>query len=181
MNCCGASVEKEPVQSKESAICGACGVKAQKVGRITVEHIVKDEYRNQIADTQYYFCHTPDCDVVYFSNETGQYFTRSDVRVRVGLKETEDPIPICYCFDFTEAMIRDELIRKGRTVIPNLIAAEIKAGNCACEVKNPSGRCCLGEANKAVKRLMKEREALAAKDAGACGAGLRKLGNSCDP
>jgi len=27
----------------------------------------------------------------------------------------------------------------------------VKAGRCACEVKNPSGACCLGEVNKAVK------------------------------
>jgi hypothetical protein len=175
MSCCEIPAEKVRAQAS-SAICEACGNKAHKVERLTVEHMIRGERQFEIADAQYYFCRTPGCDVVYFSEETGQRFTKADVRVRVSLKETEGPVVICYCFDFTEAMLRDE-----PTSIPELIKSRIKAGRCACEVKNPSGRCCLGEVNKAVKRLMKEREAPAAKDVGACGAGLRKLRNSCDP
>lgn len=152
MNCCEVPATTEQAQSKALAICAACHGKAKKVGRLTVEHLIKDKHVDEVRETQYYFCETPSCDVVYFSNETEQYFTTRDVRVRVGIKESEDPIPICYCFDFTEEMIRAELIATGRTTIPDLIAAKIQAGACACEVKNPSGRCCLGEVNKSVKR-----------------------------
>jgi hypothetical protein len=35
--------------------------------------------------------------------------------------------------------------------MPERITGEVEAGRCACEVKNPSGACCLGEVNKAVK------------------------------
>jgi mercuric ion transport protein len=34
---------------------------------------------------------------------------------------------------------------------PMGITAEVKAGNCACEVKNPSGKCCLGEIARAAQ------------------------------
>ena len=165
MNCCGKRVKTEYAQSTASAICRACGKRAKKVERITVEHILKGESHDQIKDTQYYFCETPSCDVVYFSNEAEQYFTKREVRVRVGIKETQDPITICYCFDFTEEMLRDELLTKGRATIPDIIAAEIKAGHCACDVKNPSGRCCLGEVNKAVKRVQAQTELNAQADA----------------
>lgn len=153
MGCCENPVEKEPVKSVVLEICLHCGKEASKVEQITVKHIIKGEHLNKIKDTQYYFCEAPNCEVVYFSNDTGQYFTKRDVRVRVGLKESENPIQICYCFDLTEQMVRDELLAKGDTTIPHVITTEIRSGNCACEVKNPSGRCCLGEVNKIVKRL----------------------------
>jgi hypothetical protein len=162
--CCKERSETELVKGIALELCGVCGVKAKKVNRITVEHIVENEHQNEVIDTQYHYCETPICDVVYFSNETEQYFNKKDVRVRVGIKETEEPVQICYCFDFTEQMVRGDLITKGHTAIPEFITTEIQAGNCACEVKNPSGRCCLGEVSKVVKRLLKEREGLAARE-----------------
>src|SRR6266481_8503338 len=39
--------------------------------------------------------------------------------------------------------------------VANRIAAEVKAGNCACEVKNPSGKCCLGDVTQAAKDGMR--------------------------
>jgi hypothetical protein len=129
---------------------------AKKVATTTVDRILKDGPRRTLMNTQYYFCETPTCEVVYFSNETRQYFTKDDVRLRVGLKETEDPIPICYCFGHTVASAREEIARTGRSTVVASITAEIKAGRCACEIKNPSGSCCLGEVSRVVKGLMKE-------------------------
>lgn len=106
-------------------------------------------------NSQYHFCETPTCEVVYFSNETGQYFNKKDVRVRVGIKETQDPISICYCFNHTVASAREEIACTGSSTVVASITAEIKAGNCACEIKNPSGRCCLGEVNKVLKALLR--------------------------
>jgi hypothetical protein len=34
----------------------------------------------------------------------------------------------------------------------------VKAGNCACEVKNPSGKCCLGDVMRAAKDGLKVGE-----------------------
>jgi hypothetical protein len=96
--------------------------------------------------TEYYFCDSVDCDVIYFpSNPAAPLFRRADLLVRVGIKEAEDPIPVCYCFGFTRKDIADEIERTGRSTVVGKIKAEVKAGNCACEVKNPSGRCCLGD------------------------------------
>jgi hypothetical protein len=104
------------------------------------------------------FCRTPSCEVVYFG-EDGRTIAKRDVPVRVGLKEREDPVPLCYCFGFSRADVRGELAPGGRCTIPARIAAEIRAGRCACEIKNPSGACCLGEVNRAVQE---EQEALQA-------------------
>lgn len=96
----------------------------------------------------------PECDVVYFS-PVGT-FVKSDLKVRVEIKEREDPIPLCYCFEYTGAHVRRDMEAFGMTEIPEHIKAEIQAGFCSCEVKNPSGTCCLGE----VVRAIKEAEAL---------------------
>lgn len=38
--------------------------------------------------------------------------------------------------------------------IPQRITAEVKAGNCACEIRNSQGSCCLGNVTAAVNRAM---------------------------
>lgn len=96
--------------------------------------------------------------MVYFHPE-GDCLRKPDVRVRVGLKETADPVSICYCFGFTEAMAAEEIRATGKCTIPQRITAEVKAGNCACEIRNPQGSCCLGNVQAAVKRVMKEAQA----------------------
>ncbi len=100
------------------------------------------------------FSRSADCDVVYFHPD-GDRLRKPDVRVPVGLKETDDPVPICYCFGFTEAMAVEEIHDRGKCTIPQRITAEIKAGNYACEIRNPQGSCCLGNVNAAVKRVTK--------------------------
>jgi hypothetical protein len=116
-----------------------------------------------IVDGQYHFCSTPTCDVVYFNNEHDSQFRKHDLLVRVGLKETDDPIPVCYCFGYTRKMILDEVEQRGHSTVTERIKAEVKAENCACEIKNPSGRCCLGDVAGIVRRRTSpdQREVLA--------------------
>ena len=93
--------------------------------------------------TQYHFCEAPDCDVVHFAaNAQTPLVRRSDLLVRVGAEEDADPIPVCYCFGFTRKDIENEIAEPGRSTVADQIAAEVKAGNCVCEVKNPSGKLC---------------------------------------
>jgi hypothetical protein len=91
--------------------------------------------------------------VVYFAEDSDAVFTTDDLRVRVGTKEREDPIPLCYCFGFDGADVREEIARTGVSVIPQKISAMVKQGLCACETRNPSGACCLGEVTKTVNRF----------------------------
>jgi len=119
--------------------------------------MVKPEFLSLVDKPGFRFCRTGTCKVVYFHAD-GDRLEKKDVRVRVGLKETEDPVPICYCFGFTEAMVGKEIRETGSCAIPERIAAEIKAGRCACEIRNPQGSCCLGNVSIAVKKAMKANE-----------------------
>jgi len=108
---------------------------------------------DQLSEGVWRFCLGADCRVVYFAEEGGHFFTTDGLRVRVGMKEHEDPIPLCYCFGFDEADVRQEIARTGGSTIPQKISALVKQGLCACEARNPSGACCLGEVIKTVTRL----------------------------
>ncbi len=138
--------------------CPACGRRSKRVDAITVKSLVR-HLPFGMAPVQYYFCTTPACDVVYFpSNPNAPTFRPSDLCVRVGLKVERDPIPVCYCFGVERQDIADEVQRTGRSAIAERIKAEVKAGNCACEVKNPSGKCCLGDVTRAVQDALRTAE-----------------------
>lgn len=125
------------------------------MARKTVLLMLRPELLGRAPDVEYRFCPDPDCRVVYFA-EGGPTFSTEDLRVRVGLNEREDPVPLCYCFGFDERHVREDLARQGCSDISKNISALIKEGLCACEARNPSGACCLGEVNRAVKRLTEE-------------------------
>src|SRR5215470_5202689 len=79
--------------------CPACGEKGKAVATLTVKSLVGGHIR-VLATASFSFCRTAACDVVYFSQEA--VFRKPDIKVRVGIKETEDPVPLCYCFDYTQ-------------------------------------------------------------------------------
>jgi len=134
--------------------CINCKGSSRPVTRKTMLLMLKPERFDGVGESEYRFCSAPDCRVVYFTEGDGATFTTDDMRVRVGLKEKADPIPLCYCFGFDEAGARAEIAATGRCTIPQRISALIKQGMCACPARNPSGACCLGEVNKAVKKLL---------------------------
>ena len=143
--------------------CLECAQPGKSVETKTLKHTVQPWHLELVNKPGFLFCRSKECCVIYFHPD-GECLHKPDVRVRVGLKETEDPVSICYCFGFTEAMAVKEIRDTGKCTIPQRITAEVKAGNCACEIRNPQGFCCLGNVNAAVKRVMK---VVAAEKAGA--------------
>jgi len=136
--------------------CTACCGASRPVTRKTVLLMLKPELFDSVGEGEYRFCSGPECRVVYFTGDESRNFMTDDLRVRVGLKEREGEITLCYCFGLNEAEARDEIRNTGRSIIPQRIAALIKQGMCACPARNPAGSCCLGEVNKAIKRLTAE-------------------------
>jgi hypothetical protein len=112
---------------------------------------------SRVISEWYYFCATRGCNTVYF-DAAGNRFTRDDIRVRFGMKEEKGPRLVCYCFGHTEEAIEAELRVHGKTTIPERIRAEITANTCECEMRNPKGRCCLGDVAQAMKRISTHRK-----------------------
>jgi len=131
--------------------CPVSDTRSKQVDTLTVKALVR-RLPFGLVPAQYYFCEAPDCDVVYFpARSDAPTFRRADLLVPVGVKEKTDPIPLCYCFGVTRQDIREEIQRTGNSTVAERIKAEVKAGHCACEVKNPSGKCCLGQVSRAVQ------------------------------
>ncbi len=141
------------LREDKPGVCPGCSKKGKPVATLTVKSLVRDHTRAP-ASASYSFCRTPDCDVVYFARQA--VFNKPDLKVRVGIKETADPIPLCYCFGYTREDIRRDIEANKSAAIPEKIKAEVQGGFCACEVKNPSGTCCLGDITRAIQKSKKD-------------------------
>ena len=165
MNCCAiepsikqsSSIVNDSVREDVSEPlmqdCTNCGGHSRPLSRKTMLLMLKPELLEHAMTGAYSFCSARDCAVVYFEEHGSHQFTIDDLRIRVGLKAKRDPIPLCYCFGFDEKHIRDEIERPGNTSVSENISRLIREGLCACEARNPSGMCCLGEVNKTANRL----------------------------
>ncbi len=141
-------------QAKPPAVmaCPVSGARSKQVNVLTVKSLVR-HLSFDAPRAQYYFCEDPACDVVYFPWQAeAPTFRKSDLCVRVGAKEKSDPIPVCYCFGVTRNDIEEELRQTGKSTFAARITAEVQRGNCACEVKNPSGKCCLGNVTRTAQQ-----------------------------
>jgi Zinc binding domain len=154
MNCCAESNTPPVELQKAERDCRSCQSPGRPVALRTMLLMLRPELFDRVGESEYRFCASPDCPVVYFSAE--RCLTTGDLRIRVGLKEKDGPIPLCYCFGFDEQDVREEIKARGHTTIPQRIAALIRERMCACEERNPSGACCLGEVTRVARRLVKE-------------------------
>ena len=150
-NTCCLVTEKTPAPAK--AECPVSKTLSRKVHRRTLEHLLKAEKADSIQNMQYYYCTDPGCRVVFFSDKNVPYFTVDDVKVKVFDKDRGDDVNVCYCFNWTRGRIQDEFNQTGKSTASLQIAQQIKAGNCACDIKNPKGECCLGDVNTIVKQV----------------------------
>src|SRR5881409_829576 len=129
MNCCATEASCDERERTETVIndrsierCESCGGQSRPVSRKTVLLMLKPHLLEQAMTGTYSFCATRECAVVYFEEQGSRRFTVDDLRVRVGVKESADPIPLCYCFGFDERHLRDEISTTGKTTIPARIA-----------------------------------------------------------
>ena len=128
--------------------CPSCGQQGRRVERATVGALARLEVEApRLAAKHSRFCETRTCPVVYFSAQ-GVVIERDEVRVAVHQKDDGPDVPLCYCFDYTRARLARE--REGALAF---VSAEVKARRCACDVKNPSGRCCLGDLRRFLRAL----------------------------
>jgi len=102
------------------------------------------------------FCASAECSVVYFDDVSDRKVDENELTVRVFAKHPHDPsAPACYCFGYTREAIEIAAARQTARV-SDAIRAEVEAGHCACEVKNPRGTCCFGDITR-VERAIDER------------------------
>ncbi len=128
-----------------------------KIGRAVSTQTVKAMLNlplSALRPVDYRFCSDPDCPTVYYSADGLQTFDESLLREKVYQKHLYDPdVFACYCFRHSRGSIQREIGDQGRSTVLEDINAGIQAGQCACDIRNPQGSCCLGNVRALVNTL----------------------------
>ncbi len=163
------------IETTKRVQCPSCGYKAKRVSTLTLGALLDDDLAEQFTadsqsccategegcasikeDTGWRFCPSQDCDVVYFTEEGDTQFTKPQLKVPVGVKESSGERPLCYCFGHSVGSIKEELGTKGHSDALDDIRAKMKDPGCHCETFNPSGSCCLGSVTKGIQIAQEE-------------------------
>ncbi len=168
--------QADPKPGRPATRCPGCGVEAISVRRVTLEALLTPGARSRISDAPYRFCASRNCSVVYFSEAGGSVFEKSDLSVRVGMKETSAPRPVCYCFDHTAEEIEEEVQRTGDSTVLEDIQRRMKNEGCSCATRNPRGSCCISTVRTFIEEA---RIRLAGKPAPSAGAAPEATGPCC--
>lgn len=131
-DCC---TSRESVRPQKQP-CPACNTASSRVEVRTLLHHLKAPWKLAITGDDFFICEAADCDVVYFSVE-GFRARQEDLRHEVGQKSNSDDAVVCYCFGVT----RNEALENPK--IRDFVVEKTRDKQCACDIRNPSGRCCL--------------------------------------
>lgn len=137
---------------RQTVSCPTCGSSGKRVDLQTVKALVAISLR-QIQASSFWFCRSQHCPVVYFAADNGQTLTIDQIRERVYQKEPERPdVLVCYCFQHRVGDIQQASPEERAALIAD-IKAGIAADQCACDIRNPQGSCCLGNVQQVAKRV----------------------------
>ena len=138
-DCCSSSSSNSCNESPKVAKklpCPQCAKKGTLLATSTICHHLKQPWLWQVKAENYYFCDNPDCAVAYF-DEDNNLTELSELRTTVGVKTQQVDDLICYCYGVSLGAAREN------PDIKPFVVEMTKHGSCACEARNPSGRCCL--------------------------------------
>jgi hypothetical protein len=125
-NCC-------TIAENKTAACPINGKRYKQVKLKTIMHQVTHPWKRKLAEQAYYYCTDPECEVVYFGADES-LITSREMRLSEELRNNT----ICFCFDVS----KDDLhIHKDECKA--FVIEQTKQSNCDCEIRNPSGKCCL--------------------------------------
>lgn len=136
-SCC-----KTPAENIAHQNCPECGIACLSVAMKTIWHQVQYPDNQYIPVGDYAYCANPKCLVAYFS--LLKRIPKSNLNV---FKGGQDAM-LCYCFDISTGAYQCAIQTNESVAIKAFVVQQTKAGICACDIKNPSGRCCLGDFKK---------------------------------
>lgn len=147
-NCC-CCIEKD---TKRVVECPTCKRMGQQVEKVTVMSLLKEDYAKDLEEGEKYFlCTNPICNTVYYT-DGGKVFSKDQVKVRVGFKETEEPILVCYCSNVTKKNIQEAVWIQGAKTLKEVVKTTGAMIKNDCLHNNPKGACCSTD----IKQVMQE-------------------------
>lgn len=132
--CCSPSDNLNRIPRKHR--CPVNGKEYTEVSSRTIVHHIKEPWKLENKEQGYYFCDDPECDVVYFGQDDS-IIGKQNLRTTVGVKQNTEESLVCYCFGVNRQEAATNSAAKA------FVLKNTKNDTCACEIRNPSGRCCL--------------------------------------
>ena len=141
------------MQFSKKPLCPLCKQEAKGVLAKTLNALLKTQAKEKLDSLEdFYICKTSACKAIYFKNS--KVLTQADVNVSVGFKDDAKVKNYCYCFGWTQERLKDDIKEHGKSTAIDDIKAKMDSIGCSCEVKNPSGKCCMSDVKKVVARLL---------------------------
>lgn len=128
--------------------CPKCNQSSKSVEMLTLFHQLKFPKNIEIISDNYYFCTDKTCSVGYFS-QPDKIVLLQHLRSFEDIKNDQ----LCYCFDINKSTYLNALSKQSAESLINFIIQKTKSGDCACEIRNPSGQCCLARFKQLKKSL----------------------------
>ncbi|MBC3898870.1 MULTISPECIES: Csac_0668 family 2Fe-2S cluster-binding (seleno)protein [Acetobacterium] len=153
--CCGCNTQLADLTKINN--CPACNNEGISVGKITVEHLVTDEYRESVAGDRYRICMNDSCDVIYYDTDKGVKFVKDQVRVPIWFKKDANPKYVCYCSKVTEEQVIEAVVKNGAKTVKEVNAITGAMKNSNCKENNPLGVCCHKIIQEAIDKGMAMR------------------------
>ncbi len=132
-SCCHSSTKKV------HDTCPECEKECFPVSRQTMLHQLQFPNNQSLPEGDYLFCANQHCTVGYFS--ISAVIPKSQLRA---FQSDRKPM-LCHCFDISGPVYRAALADGTAKAIKAFVVEQTKAALCACESRNPSGRCCLAD------------------------------------
>ena len=136
-------------------VCPQCSCKGQSIDNATLKSLISVTL-HRVEDVKHRFCAEANCTVAYFAEDRSETFYTYDLRERIYQKEPDaEDVLVCYCFFHTLGEIQNSVNDEGNSPIVADIKYGIQQGHCACDWRNPEGKCCLGNVLKIVQAVLK--------------------------
>jgi len=118
----------------QQAGCPVCGGKCREVSRQTMLHHMNTPWRHNPAEVAHFYCDNRDCEIAYFDNNGTRY---SRIVLRPETRSALANEVLCFCYGI------DRETAESAPEAKAFVIEQTRSKACACESRNPSGRCCL--------------------------------------
>lgn len=122
--------------------CNACGCRATAVDQRTVRFNVREPFAvGDLLAHDWAICPTDGCWIYYFAIDApDRTISVTELRRKPATKSPEAAALFCFCFDISRAVV----LGANALAAIEYVRARVAARECACELLNPAGTCCLG-------------------------------------
>lgn len=142
MSCCA---ETPPSKRRD---CPECGKSCLPVKMQTMFHQIQSPDNQRIVEDDYAYCPNQACPVGYFSASS------LIPKLKLRAYQNGPQALLCHCFDVSQPVYQTAIQAGTHETIKAFVVQQTKVGNCACEIRNPSGRCCLADFTRLEKAMI---------------------------